>query len=33
LIFYPAVAGWVLLGTWMYDLRQRSARLRELIEQ
>ncbi len=32
-IFYPAVAGWILLGTWMYDLRERSARLRELTEQ
>ena len=28
-IFYPAVLGWVLLGTWMFTLRNRAARLIE----
>ena len=29
-VFYPAVAGWVLLGTWLYHLRHRSLRLHEI---
>lgn len=32
-IFYPAVAGWVLLGVWMYELRQRSMRITEQLER
>ena len=26
-VFYPACAGWILLGVWMYDLRSRAMRL------
>ncbi len=33
IIFYPAVLGWILLGLWMYDLRRRTSRLNELLEQ
>ncbi|MBL7962600.1 MAG: cytochrome c biogenesis protein CcsA [Flavobacteriales bacterium] len=29
LVFYPAVLGWMLLGTWMFNLRLRAARLSE----
>ena len=32
-IFYPAVMGWVLLGVWMFNLRNRAARLNELIDR
>jgi len=32
-IFYPAVAGWVLLGVWMMDLRTRAARLTEQMDR
>jgi heme exporter protein C len=32
-IFYPAVLGWVLLGTWMFTLRNRAARLNETIDK
>jgi heme exporter protein C len=32
-IFYPAVAGWVLLGVWMVDLRTRAARLTEQMDR
>ncbi|MDQ3102067.1 MAG: cytochrome c biogenesis protein [Bacteroidota bacterium] len=27
LVFYPAVAGWILLGIWMFQLRDRAKRL------
>lgn len=27
MIFYPACAGWILLGLWMFNLRVRAARL------
>jgi len=33
IIFYPAVAGWVLLGIWLYDLRHRSLRITETLER
>ncbi len=29
LVFYPAVAGWILLGVWLLELRVRIARLRD----
>ena len=32
MVFYPAVAGWVLLGLWMYDLRNRSMRIAQRIQ-
>ncbi|MGV3638423.1 MAG: cytochrome c biogenesis protein CcsA [Flavobacteriales bacterium] len=32
-IFYPAVAGWILLGGWMYDLRVRTARLANVLDR
>ena len=32
-VFYPAVLGWILLGTWMFTLRNRAARLAELMER
>lgn len=32
-VFYPAVAGWVLLGLWLYDLRERTARLAEQLDR
>lgn len=33
IIFYPAVMGWVLLGVWMTNLKQRTARLAETIDR
>jgi len=33
IVFYPAVAGWVLLGLWMADLRIRMARLSEQLDR
>ncbi|MBK9515636.1 MAG: cytochrome c biogenesis protein CcsA [Flavobacteriales bacterium] len=33
IVFYPAVAGWVLLGIWMVDLRTRTARLIEQMDR
>ncbi|MBX2980214.1 MAG: cytochrome c biogenesis protein CcsA [Flavobacteriales bacterium] len=32
-IFYPAVAGWILLGIWLYDLRHRSLRINEHLDR
>ena len=32
-VFYPAVAGWVLLGLWAYDLQRRYARLTHLADE
>jgi heme exporter protein C len=32
IVFYPAVAGWVLFGLWMADLRIRAARLSEQMD-
>jgi len=32
-VFYPAVAGWVLLGLWMQQLRHRTLRLNELLDR
>ncbi len=32
-VFYPAVLGWILLGVWMCELRDRAARLTEHIER
>ncbi len=29
-VFYPAVAGWILLGAWLYELRHRTLRIIEL---
>lgn len=31
LVFYPAVAGWVLLGLWLQQLRHRSMHIQELL--
>ncbi|HOZ39533.1 MAG TPA: cytochrome c biogenesis protein CcsA [Flavobacteriales bacterium] len=33
IVFYPAVAGWVMLGIWMMDLRTRTARLIEQMDR
>ncbi|MBL7940289.1 MAG: cytochrome c biogenesis protein CcsA [Flavobacteriales bacterium] len=33
MVFYPAVLGWILLGTWMYDLRVRAARVAETLDR
>ena len=33
MVFYPAVAGWVLLGIWMYELHHRSRRVAETLER
>jgi heme exporter protein C len=33
IVFYPAVAGWILLGTWLYELRHRSLRIHELLDR
>ena len=33
IVFYPAVAGWVMLGIWMVDLRTRTARLIEQMDR
>lgn len=33
IVFYPAVAGWVMLGVWLYQLHGRSLRLRELLDR
>lgn len=32
MVFYPAVAGWILLGIWMFQLRNRAKRLKDLID-
>ncbi len=32
LVFYPITAGWILLGIWMYRLRDRAKRLAEWVE-
>ncbi|MEZ4755910.1 MAG: cytochrome c biogenesis protein [Flavobacteriales bacterium] len=32
IVFYPAVAGWVLMGLWMAQLRTRATRLAEQME-
>jgi heme exporter protein C len=32
-VFYPACMGWILMATWMYDLRLRAARLQERLER
>jgi heme exporter protein C len=32
MVFYPAVAGWILLAIWMYQLRNRMLTLRETID-
>lgn len=32
-VFYPAVLGWILLGTWMFTLRNRAARLAEQLDR
>ncbi len=32
-VFYPAVLGWILLGTWMFTLRDRAARIAEHLER
>jgi heme exporter protein C len=33
LVFYPAVIGWMLLGTWMYTLALRAEKLRANIQR
>lgn len=33
MIFYPAVAGWVLLGLWIQQLRHRSMRINEFLQR
>jgi len=32
-IFYPACAGWILLGVWMFNLRVRAARLADQLDR
>jgi len=32
-VFYPAVLGWILLGIWMFTLRNRAARITEQLER
>lgn len=32
-VFYPAVAGWILLGIWAYTLHHRAARLKSLLDE
>ena len=32
MVFYPAVAGWILLAIWMYRLRVRQGRIQEWVE-
>ncbi len=32
-IFYPAVIGWTLVGTWLHDLRHRSLRIHEHLDR
>jgi heme exporter protein C len=32
MVFYPAVAGWILLGIWLHQLRVRTMALRERLE-
>lgn len=32
MVFYPAVAGWILLGFWIHDLRQRATRVQEKLD-
>jgi len=31
-VFYPAVAGWVILGFWIYSIRKRIQEVKEIIE-
>jgi len=33
MVFYPAVAGWILLGIWLYDLRHRGMRITEYLDR
>ncbi|MBL0126686.1 MAG: cytochrome c biogenesis protein CcsA [Flavobacteriales bacterium] len=33
MVFYPAVLGWILLGVWMFNLRDRAARLAEQLDR
>jgi heme exporter protein C len=32
-VFYPAVLGWILLGTWMFTLRNRAALVAEQLDR
>lgn len=32
IVFYPAVAGWVLIGFWIYSIRNKMQEVKELIE-
>jgi heme exporter protein C len=32
MVFYPAVAGWILLGYWMFQLRNRAKTLQEWVD-
>jgi heme exporter protein C len=32
MVFYPAVAGWVIIGFWLYSIRNRMQEAKELIE-
>ncbi|MCB0790293.1 MAG: cytochrome c biogenesis protein CcsA [Flavobacteriales bacterium] len=32
-VFYPAVAGWVLVGTWLYTLRRRARRIEAWLDE
>ena len=33
MVFYPATAGWILLGIWMYQLRQRTREVEKQLEE
>ncbi|MEI8007787.1 MAG: ABC transporter permease, partial [Bacteroidota bacterium] len=32
-VFYPAMIGWILLGTWILQVRIRVSKLRHIIEE
>jgi heme exporter protein C len=32
-VFYPAMIGWILLGTWILQIRIRTSRLKHIIEE
>jgi len=32
-VFYPAMIGWILLGTWILQIRIRMSRLKEILEE
>ena len=32
-VFYPAVIGWILLGTWILQIRIRMSKIKDKIEE